>query len=55
MPPCPLILMVRQSECHLEGLLADDDQPVTSAALLGAVWVWARPLVVGMQQASDAC
>ena len=53
--PCLLIFMMGHLEAQSHRLSADDDQPVAPAALLAAIWVWARPLVAGMQQAPDAC
>lgn len=53
--PCLLIFVVGYLEAQNQRLSADDDQPVAPAPLPAAVWMWARPLVAGMQQAPDAC
>ena len=53
--PCLLIFMVWYFEAQHHRLPANDDQSVAPAPISAAVWMWARPLVARMQQASDAC
>lgn len=53
--PCLLIFMMGNLEAQNQRLSTDDDQSVAPAPLPAAVWVWARPLVAGMQHAPDAC